>query len=161
MVKQSHIENVKRQSPEEQPSLSEDQSNRIWDHGKHAESVFLNQLNFFLIFESLLLGGAIEGIVIHQQIFGKPVLIGITIFGCLITLFWLCVQYGQGHLFEKLKTRMASQLPEYGETLKQRGENREFYKLIEFTTNLKFQAISIPGMVAFAWLGLLIYILYN
>ena len=151
-----------KQLYEEQQPLDEASRDRLWDHGKHAESVFLNQLNFFLIFESLLLGGVINGILINQHIAGKPILVSITIFGCFITIFWLCIQYSQGYLFEKLKTRIEEQLPEYKETLKQRrGGEEKLYQLIAFTNNLQFQAISIPGSVALAWFGLLLYILLN
>lgn len=151
-----------KQLHEEQLPLDEAFRGRLWDHGKHAESVFLNQLNFFLIFESLLLGSVINGILVSQHVSGKPVLVSITIFGGFLTLFWLCIQYSQGYLFEKLKTRMEEHLPEYKETLKQRrGGGEILYKLIAFTNNLKFQAISIPGLVALAWLGLLLYILLN
>lgn len=151
-----------KQLHEEQLPSGEASCDRLWGHGMHAESVFLNQLSFFLIFESLLLGGVINGILINQHVSGKPLLVSITIFGCFITLFWLCIQYSQGYLFEKLKTRMEEQLPEYQETLKQRrGGGEKFYKLIAFINNLKFQAISIPGTVALAWFGLLLYILLN
>jgi hypothetical protein len=62
-----------KQFYEEQLPLDEASRDRLWDHGKHAESVFLNQLNFFLIFESLLLGGVINGILIvtTQVVFEK------------------------------------------------------------------------------------------
>jgi hypothetical protein len=67
--------------------IDKDWRNRLLDPGKHAESVFLNQLNFFLIFESLLLGSAINGILVCHQSSEKLVLIGITIFGFFLTLF--------------------------------------------------------------------------
>lgn len=153
MAKQLH----EKQIPSGQVS-----HNRLWEHGMHAESVFLNQLNFFLIFESLLLGGVINGILTNPHGSGKPVLISITIFGCFITIFWLCIQYSQGYLFEKLKTRLEEQLPEYQETLKQRrGGGEKFSKLIESVNNLTFQAISIPGLVVLAWFGVLLYALLN
>jgi hypothetical protein len=154
------VKNLVKQLHDEQPLLDEDSRNRLWDHGKHAESIFINQLSFFLIFESLLLSSVIGTILSNQHSYGRIVLVGITLFGCLVTLFWLCIQYNQGHLFEKLKTRMAEQLPEYNETLRQRREGVGMpYKFIQFMSNLSFQAISIPGLVALAWFCLLLYLL--
>ena len=36
--------------------LDSDQINRLWEHGLHEDEVFNNRLNFFLVFESVLLG---------------------------------------------------------------------------------------------------------
>jgi hypothetical protein len=153
--------NVAKQFYDEQKtSLDEESRNRLWDHGKHAECVFLNQLTFFLIFESLLLGSVINGILVNQHLYGRTVLLGITILGCLVTLFWLCIQYSQGHLFERLKIRIEEQLPEYKETLRQRREEvGRMYQFAQLMNSLTFQAISIPGLVAIAWFGLLLSLL--
>jgi len=154
------VKNLVKQFHDEHPPIGEDSRNRLWDHLTHAESVFLNQLNFFLIFESLLLGGVINGILTNQHLSAKPVLVIIIILGGFVTFFWLCIQYCQGYLFEKLKMRVEEQLPEYKETLKQRrGGKEKPYQFIRFTTNFKFQDIGIPGLVALAWFSLLLYVL--
>jgi hypothetical protein len=54
-------------------NLDSEQRNRLWEHGIHAENVFLNQLNFFLVFESVLLG--VVGILYNNRSSGKLVLI--------------------------------------------------------------------------------------
>ncbi len=37
-------------------SDDDDKKRRAWEHGLHTNDIFYNQLNFFLIFESVLLG---------------------------------------------------------------------------------------------------------
>ncbi len=37
-------------------NLENDQLNRLWGYRLHLESLYYNRLNFFLVFESVLLG---------------------------------------------------------------------------------------------------------
>ncbi len=42
-----------------------DQIDRLWQHGLHEDNIFNNRLNFFLVFESVLLG-------VVAMLFGTP-----------------------------------------------------------------------------------------
>ena len=75
----------------EQPEqLDSEQCNRLWEHGMHAENIFFNQMNIFLVFESLLL--IIVGILYNNRLSEKFILIIAIVFGFLLSLLWLYVQ---------------------------------------------------------------------
>jgi hypothetical protein len=130
--------------------LDNEQRSRLWEHGMHAENNFFNQLSFFLIFESLLISGVLSA----NRLSGKLALIGVIVFGFLLTVFWAWTQSGRGYAFGKLKRRLEETLPEYQETLKKRKETNWWPM-----PNLLIMGVAIPTLVALLWVGLLVYIL--
>jgi hypothetical protein len=147
---------------ERSEQLDNEQLTRLWEHKLQVETVFYNRLNFFLIFESLLLGGIISVVLSNNKPSEPTILIVIALFGFVVAIFWMCVQFNQAYIFGKLKKRLMEVLPEYKETIRQREEGRLWLiTLIQFLSTLKCFGLSIPSLVALVWFVLLVYITFH
>ena len=91
--------------------LDNDQMNRLWEHGLHEETMFVNKLNFFLVFESVLLG--VVGLLYSRPVSAKLVLISIICLGLLLTILWGYVQAEQQYFYNQLRSFIKDELPEY------------------------------------------------
>ena len=70
--------------------MSDEQKRRLWEHALHEDEQYNDRLNFFLIFESVLLG--VMGAVFTRADASRPVLIAIALLGVIITLVWINIQ---------------------------------------------------------------------
>lgn len=63
-----------------------EQMNRLWEHRHYMSSTFYNRLNFFLVFESVLLG--VVGILYSKSNSVTLILKMIVLLGLVLTLIW-------------------------------------------------------------------------
>jgi hypothetical protein len=133
-------------SEDEVANLDPDVKKRIWEHGLHEDDTYNNRLNFFLVFESVLLG--VVGTLFTRTTTSFPILRIIALYGLAITLLWMYVQARHKAVLDAMKAR-ARQIfqKEYGVAVKHRG--RWPIPVMWLLTYM------LPLLVAIAWLGLL------
>src|SRR5262245_2191921 len=95
-------------------SLSEDELNRLWQHGLHEERLFHDRLNYFSIVELGLLS-AFAILYNKDRPFG--LLAPLTIAALAFTLFWLVLQYNHWRYCLFLNLRMRKLIPEFRGTV--------------------------------------------
>jgi hypothetical protein len=130
-------------------NLDNDQLNRLWEHGLHIDAMFHNRLNFFLVFESILLG--VVGLLYSRSTTAKPVLISIICLGLILTILWGYVQARMKYVFDSLRTFHREVIPEYKLTL----IRRERVKWPISSTSL--ETYGVPLLVALIWIVLFIF----
>ena len=96
-------------------NLENDQLNRLWEHRLHVDNMFYERLNFFLVFESVLLG--VVGVLYSRPNLVILVPKMISILGLIITIIWAYVQARHKHILDVLGTRAKEIMPEYRITL--------------------------------------------
>jgi len=84
--------------------LSVEQINRLWQHRLHEDTMFNTRMNFFVVFESILI--AVVGILFTNLLSSKPILISIIVLGIIITIIWTYIQGKQKFLLDFLKKKM-------------------------------------------------------
>ena len=128
--------------------MDSEQVRRLWEHGLHEETVFNDRLNFFLIFESVLLG--VVGMLYSKEpALSKWILVPMSSLGLLITIIWGYVQSRQRVNLKGLIRRLYKHLPEFRETLQERPKK---WRRLSSTMLL---AHVIPILVTLVWLALL------
>lgn len=133
--------------------MDPDQIRRLWEHGLHEENVFNDRLNFFLIFESVLLG--VVGMLYSKQpAVMKSVLVIMACLGFLITIIWGYIQARQRSILKRLIERLEQHLPEFRET--HAVLKRKKWRRLSSTVLL---AHVIPLLISLVWLALLIVFL--
>lgn len=118
---------------------------RVWDHSMHEDSVFNDRQNFFLVFESVLVG-SIGGFFTKT---GPNVRIVrfIALFGLAVTLLWLYVQVRQHYITKLLKKRNKAVFDDYASAISiRRRWPFHAYTLL---------AYAFPLLVALAWIVVL------
>ena len=142
---------MKRNSqPKKTPrQLEPDQVNRLWEHGMHEDTIFNDRLNFFLIFESVLLG-VVGMLYTRQPAAMKAVPIAIITLGLLITIIWAYIQARQRSTLHRLIERLEQNLPEFRETYEPLDRKR--WRRLSGTLLLTYV---IPILVALIWIALL------
>jgi hypothetical protein len=125
-----------------------DQINRLWDHGNHEDIMFNERLNFFLVFEGIL-------IAVVGQLYSKTppdifIVKATIVLGLLTTLIWWYVQIQQKIILEDVLERGRDLIPEYRVTLDRRERKRLPIRVIPLL------AYCIPGLVLAFWITLLI-----
>ena len=130
--------------------MAADEVSRLWEHGLHEDTIFNDRLNFFLIFESVLLG--VVGMLYSKQPpVIKPVLITIVSLGLLITIIWGYIQAKHRSTLRILGERCEEHLTEFKETHAALAGKK--WRRISGTWLL---AYVIPFLVALIWIALLI-----
>src|SRR5215471_15698023 len=94
--------------------LDNEQLRRLWEHRLHVDNEFYSRLNFFLIFESVLLG--VVGALYSKTNQVMLVLRVIVILGLCITLVWAYVQARHKYLLDAINARCYEIMPEYRAT---------------------------------------------
>lgn len=131
---------------------NEDQKNRLLQHGIHEETIFYNRLNFFLVFESVLLATLVS---FDAQTSPLPELAWLLpTLGIFITVIWWISQESKRRFLEILGDRVEQELPEFKATiaLKNRGKKRSFSASTLITH-------SIPAIFLLLWICLLVRLL--
>ena len=127
------------------PRDPSNEANRLFSHGLHEDIVFNERLNFFLIFESVLLA---TFATLYAS--GKPLppwgLAAVAIMGLVITGFWYLIQEHQLAMLQTLVERAEDLVPEYAETRQLVKERRR----LKVSAN-KLMARWIPAAVAAIW----------
>lgn len=129
--------------------LDNDQLNRLRAHGIHEDEMFHARLNFFLVFESVLLG--VVGVLYSRPAPAKPVLLSIICLGLVLTILWGYVQARHKYIFDSIRALQREVVPEYRLVM----ERREQVKWPISSTSLL--AYGVPLLVAVTWLVLLIF----
>ena len=130
-------------------NLDSDQINRLWEHGMHEDNGFNDRLNFFLIFESVLLG--VVGVLFSKPTSAMFFLRVIIILGICVTIIWGYVQAWQLYVLRSITTRLKEVAPEYQLTLERRAQVRWPIPARGLLT------YAIPLLVLLVWIVLLIF----
>lgn len=96
-------------------NLESDQINRLWEQSLHVDNIFYERLNFFLIFESVLMG--VVGVLYSRP---NPIILVpkvISILGFCITVIWIYVQARHKHILNVVGTRAKEMMPDVRITL--------------------------------------------
>jgi hypothetical protein len=128
-------------------NLDRDQIARLWEHGLHEDKVFNERLNFFLVFESVLIG-------VVASLYNTPtpkilVVKIVVVFGLLLTIVWGYVQARQKFILDNLKARLKEVAPEYSKTVERRKTEKW---PISVTALLTYAT---PALVALIWIVML------
>jgi len=106
-------------------SLSPTEVSRLWEHRQAVDAHFNSRLNFFLVFESVLLGTV--GVLMGRTEVLPTALRLIAIIGLLLTVVWWYAQAKQRYILELLRRRAERYMPEYKTTRSQR--TRRLYRV--------------------------------
>lgn len=131
-------------------NLDQDAKNRLWEHGFHEDTMFSERLNFFLVFEGILI--AVVGQLYSQSPRNIFVVKATIVLGLLTTLIWWYVQIQQKIILEDLMERTREAIPEYLVTVERRNRRRLPIRVIPLL------AYGIPGLVVAFWLVLLFFL---
>lgn len=109
-----------------------DQANRLFEHGLHEHSIFVEMGNYFLIAESmfvvayagLLSSGLSSTLSVLQQTNILLVARILAFFGFLLTLVWIYVNQRQWQIFRHIQERAREIVPEYKVTYETRPKRR-------------------------------------
>lgn len=124
------------------PDLKE-QRDRFWQHAIHEDGQYNERLNFFLLFESVLLG-VVAALYSKSNAVVDTTLWSVTILGLIITLLWMNIQAYHKYYLDTFSPRL-EQLPEFKVTA---AYNRK-WKLHVTRSILSYV---IPLAVALIWL---------
>ena len=130
-------------------NLENDQKNRIWQLFLHAEEIFYTRLNFFVVFETLLLG--VVSLLYSRPPQAKLLLIGIGMLGLGLTAAWTYSQARQLYVFHRLRDYVKEVLPEYQAV--RDGRKKWFLGSMTVMT-------WIPGLVVVLWMVFLIFFFF-
>ena len=138
-------------------NLDSEQRNRLWEYRLHVENLLYSRLNFFLIFESVLLG--VVGALYSRTGQSTLVLKVIVLLGFCITVVWVYVQHNVKQIFVVLDRRVIESFPEHKESVKRILELRK----AESKLGIKWPALIlltyvVPGLVALVWIFLLFFL---
>jgi hypothetical protein len=141
-------------------NLNNDQLNRLWTHAIHEDDVFNHRLNFFLVFESVLLGvvGVLFGVLYNKSLPTKPLLASIIVLGLLLTFFWGYLQARQQDDYKVVAARLREADPEYREyrtTIAQLEQRKWPIPAMSLLT------YGVPFVVVLMWICILVVILIS
>ncbi|MEL6460854.1 MAG: hypothetical protein AAFX46_13655 [Cyanobacteria bacterium J06636_27] len=135
-------------------NLDKDALNRLWEHGNHEDSMFSDRLNFFLVFEGILI--AVVGQLYSQMPRNILVVKATIVLGLFTTLIWGYVQIQQKIILEDVIERSRELLPEYQVTIERRNKLRSKHRFP--IRVIPILAYGIPGLVLTFWLVLLLFL---
>jgi hypothetical protein len=120
---------------------------RLWQHGLHEDVMFNERLNFFLVFESLLIATVAS---LYNSPHPKVSIIRfIIIIGLLLTGVWSYVQIRQKQTLFDLKEKTKSLDSNYAEILNRRSDSG-----LRIST-ISLLAYWVPFLVSLIWFVLL------
>ena len=127
--------------------LDSERLNRLWKHSLHEENIFNNRLNFFLVFESVLLG--VVAMLFGASISNMGVIRIIIVLGIAITVIWSYIQVKQKHLLDLMKACIKGADPDYQMT-------REAHEKQKWPFSVTWLlAYIIPPLIILVWIALL------
>jgi hypothetical protein len=129
--------------------LDPDQINRLFEHGLHVDTMLHNRMNFFLVFESVLL--SVVSVLYSRPSSPKAVLFTIICLGFVLTLLWGYIQARQKWVRDSLKAFRREVMPEYEMTMKRREQVKWPIDSTTLTT------YGVPPLVGLVWIVLLIF----
>ena len=120
---------------------------RLWQHRQAVDTHFNERLNFFLVFESVLL--AVVGLLLGSEKLTPAVLRLLISLGLVLTIVWWYAQGKQKYILDLLRSRCEQHMPEYRAARAQR--TMRLYK----PSVTWLLAHLVPVLVAAIWLILL------
>jgi hypothetical protein len=139
-----------QQQEEEISLLDNEQKNRLWQYKMQEETTFNSRLNFFLVFESVLL--SVVGLLSSKTASSdKVVLISIISLGFILTILWGYIQAKNKSNTEIIRALAVKALPEY------RMVRTQLAKWPVPTMPLL--TYGIPILVGLIWIALLIAVI--
>lgn len=126
-------------------STMRDERDRFWQHAMHEDGQFNDRLNFFLVFESVLLG-------VVAALYVKSGTVNLTLWavamlGLVITLLWMNIQVYHKYYLDSFSPRL-EQFPEFGVTA-------EYDRKWRPDSTRHILSYIIPLAVALIWLGII------
>jgi hypothetical protein len=135
-------------------NLDNEQINRVWEYRLHIENLFYNRLNFFLVFESVLLG--VVGALYSKPNPANPVLKVIVLLGFSITVIWIFVQARHKRILDVLSIRTNELMPEFRASWKRIDERMGWLRSL--VPALFLLTYVVPSLVALVWIFLLFFL---
>ena len=142
----------------ERVSLSQDELNRLWQHGLHEERLFHDRLNYFSVVELGLLS-AFAILYNKDRPFG--LLAPLTVAALVFTLFWLVLQYRHWRYCLFLNLRMREYIPEFrttGDTFFAHEGTDGHATAFRFSKPLSLAA---PVLFALTWIAFLAWVIWT
>ncbi|HEU0013605.1 MAG TPA: hypothetical protein VFQ45_07960 [Longimicrobium sp.] len=132
-------------------TFTDQEKDRLFAHALHEDTIYHERLNFFVVFESVLLGivAALHG---SQRPVSTWSLVLLTICGISITGFWVHVQWYQRAIVLTLLETAETNLPEFAKTRSAVRARRGPVGRLRASAVLTF---GIPFIVLVMWLLLL------
>lgn len=127
-------------------SINSDQQNRLWAYKLHEEDIFYNRLNFFLVFESVLLG--VVGLL-YSRSYVLIILRLVDILGLILTVLWGYVQARQLYTYTILVDYLKEVMPEYKIVVVRRN------KWFLIGSSKKFLTYLVPTLIILMWIAFL------
>lgn len=144
------------EQPIETESLSQDELNRLWQHGLHEERLFHDRLNYFSVVELGLLSAFA---ILYNKERPFALLLTLTIGALAFTIFWLILQYHHWRYSLYLNGRLREMVPEYRTTVDTyfRSADKEVHPTaISFSKPL---SLAPPVIFALTWIAFLAWVM--
>lgn len=137
---------------------SQDELNRLWQHGLHEERLFHDRLNYFSAIEIGLL--SVFAILYNKD---RPfgLLAPLTVAALAFTLFWFLLQYKHWRYCSFIFSKIREFVPEY------RSNVEAYFGAItsdKTRTALSFSkplSLAAPLLFALTWIAFLIWVIFN
>lgn len=137
---------------------SQDELNRLWQHGLHEERLFHDRLNYFSAVEIGLL--SVFAILYNKD---RPfgLLAPLTVAALAFTLFWFLLQYKHWRYCSFIFSKIREVVPEY------RSNVEAYFGAItsdKTRTALSFSkplSLAAPLLFALTWIAFLIWVIVN
>lgn len=131
--------------------MSDERSNKqpysLFEHVLHEDTVFNERLNFFLIFESVIMG--IVGVLYQKSTPSLPVIRTLIVLAIILTLVWGYVQARQKYILDCLVARSLKEIEDYRAVVEER-------KKVKWPIgNIALLSYTVPTVVIVLWLTLL------
>jgi hypothetical protein len=128
-------------------NLDNEELRRMWEHRLHVDNEFYSRLNFFLIFESVLIGAV--GALYSKANQVMLVLRVIAFLGLGITLVWSYVQARHKYLLDAINALCREKMPEYKATI-------EYFNKSKWPLSTRWLlAYVIPTLIVLVWVILI------
>ena len=129
-------------------NLDNEELRRLWEYKLQVDNEFYSRLNFFLIFESVLIGAV--GALYSKTNQVMLVLRVIAFLGLCITLVWAYVQARHKYLLDAINALCREKMPEYKATI-------EYFNKTKWPLSTRWLlAYVIPTLIVLVWVILII-----
>ncbi|UBF27606.1 hypothetical protein K9N68_06690 [Kovacikia minuta CCNUW1] len=126
---------------------SSKQSYSLFEHVLHEDTMFNDRLNFFLIFESVIMG--IVGVLYQKSTPSLPIIRTLIVLAIILTFIWGYVQARQKWMLDCLTARSLKEMDDYRAIVEERKRGKWPIG------NLALLAYVVPTVVVVLWLTLL------
>lgn len=149
---------MEEQVSENNSPPSQDELNRLWQHGLHEERLFHDRLNYFSVVEIGLLSAFA---ILYNKDRPLGLLAPLTVAALVFTVFWFLLQYKHLRYSLFLHSRLYETIPEYRQTIDgyfgQEAENKQL-NAFSFSKPLSLAA---PVLFGLTWIAILVWIFVN